>query len=88
MVGGITPECTDTAAALYEAILEAPIHRVSSPAVAEFGKILENTYRNVNIGLVNELAILSNKMGINFWKLLNQPNLSPMVYRRFIQGQD
>ena len=46
VVGGITPECTDVAAAMYEAILEAPIHRVSSPAVAEMEKILENTYRN------------------------------------------
>ena len=58
VVGGITPKCTEIAATLYESILEAPIYRVSSPAIAEMEKILENTYRNVNIGLVNELAIL------------------------------
>ena len=58
VVGGCTPECTDIAATLYEAVLEAPVHRVSCPAVAEMEKILENTYRNVNIGLVNELAML------------------------------
>ncbi|MBQ8150590.1 MAG: nucleotide sugar dehydrogenase, partial [Clostridia bacterium] len=57
VVGGITPECTDIAATLYEAVLEAPVHRVSSPAVAEMEKILENTSRTVNIGLINELAM-------------------------------
>src|SRR5574344_1424338 len=70
VVGGITPECTDIAAALYEAILEAPIHRVSSPAIAEMEKILENTYRNVNIGLVNELAMLCDKMNIAVWEVI------------------
>ena len=69
VVGGCTPECTDIAATLYEAVLEAPVHRVSSPAVAEMEKILENTYRNVNIGLVNELAILCNRMGIDIWEV-------------------
>ena len=63
VVGGVTEECTEVAAALYESILEAPVHKVSSPAIAEMEKILENTYRNVNIGLVNELAILCDKMG-------------------------
>jgi len=57
VVGGVTKKCTELAALLYESILQAPIHKVSSPAVAEMEKILENTYRNVNIGLVNELAI-------------------------------
>ena len=63
VVGGVTAECTEVAAALYESILEAPVHKVSSPAIAEMEKILENTYRNVNIGLINELAILCDKMG-------------------------
>lgn len=66
VVGGITSQCTDIAAILYENILEAPVHKVSSPSIAEMEKILENTYRNVNIGLVNELSILCNKMNINF----------------------
>ncbi|WP_303863979.1 nucleotide sugar dehydrogenase [Alkalibaculum bacchi] len=86
VVGGITPKCTDVAAALYEAILEAPIHRVSSPAVAEMEKILENTYRNVNIGLVNELAILSNKMGINFWEVVDAAKSKPYGFQAFYPG--
>lgn len=86
VVGGITPKCTDVAAAMYEAILEAPIHRVSSPAVAEMEKILENTYRNVNIGLVNELAILSNKMGINFWEVVDAAKSKPYGFQAFYPG--
>ncbi|RBP69093.1 UDP-N-acetyl-D-glucosamine dehydrogenase [Alkalibaculum bacchi] len=86
VVGGITPKCTDVAAALYEAILEAPIHRVSSPAIAEMEKILENTYRNVNIGLVNELAILCNKMGINFWEVVDAAKSKPYGFQAFYPG--
>lgn len=86
VVGGITPECTDVAAAMYEAILEAPIHKVSSPAVAEMEKILENTYRNVNIGLVNELSILSNKMGINFWEVVDAAKSKPYGFQAFYPG--
>jgi UDP-N-acetyl-D-glucosamine dehydrogenase len=86
VVGGITSECTDVAAILYESILEAPILRVSSPAVAEMEKILENTYRNVNIGLVNELAILSNKMGINFWEVVDAAKSKPYGFQAFYPG--
>lgn len=86
VVGGVTPECTDVAATMYEAILEAPIHRVSSPAVAEMEKILENTYRNVNIGLVNELAILCNKMGINFWEVVDAAKSKPYGFQAFYPG--
>jgi len=86
VVGGVTPECTDVAAALYESILEAPIQRVSSPAIAEFEKILENTYRNVNIGLVNELAMLSNKMGINFWEVVDAAKSKPYGFHAFYPG--
>lgn len=86
VVGGVTPECTDVAAALYEAILEAPIHKVSSPAIAEMEKILENTYRNVNIGLVNELAMLCNKMGINFWEVVDAAKSKPYGFQAFYPG--
>lgn len=86
VVGGITPKCTEVAAALYEAILEAPIHRVSSPAIAEMEKILENTYRNVNIGLVNELAMLCNKMGINFWEVVDAAKTKPYGFQAFYPG--
>lgn len=86
VVGGITAECTDIAATLYESVLEAPIHRVSSPAIAEMEKILENTYRNVNIGLVNELAILCNKMGINFWEVIDAAKSKPYGFQAFYPG--
>lgn len=86
VVGGITSQCTDIAATLYESILEAPIHRVSSPAIAEMEKILENTYRNVNIGLVNELSMLCNKMGINFWEVIDAAKSKPYGFQAFYPG--
>jgi UDP-N-acetyl-D-glucosamine dehydrogenase len=86
VVGGVTKQCTDIAALLYESILEAPIHKVSSPAIAEMEKILENTYRNVNIGLVNELAILSNKIGINFWEVVDAAKTKPYGFQAFYPG--
>ncbi len=86
VVGGITPECTDIAATMYECILEAPVHRVSSPAIAEMEKILENTYRNINIGLVNELAMLSNKMGINIWEVIDAAKTKPYGFQAFYPG--
>lgn len=86
VVGGITPQCTEIAAILYESILNAPIHKVSSPAIAEMEKILENTYRNVNIGLVNELAILCHKMGINFWEVIDAAKSKPYGFQAFYPG--
>jgi UDP-N-acetyl-D-glucosamine dehydrogenase len=86
VVGGITLKCTDVAATLYESILEAPIHRVSSPAIAEMEKILENIYRNINIGLVNELAILCNKMGINIWEVIDAAKSKPYGFQAFYPG--
>lgn len=86
VVGGVTIKCTDVAAKLYESILEAPVFKVSSPAIAEMEKILENTYRNVNIGLVNELAILSEKMGINFWEVIEAAKSKPYGFQAFYPG--
>lgn len=86
VVGGITPACTDIAATLYESVLQAPIHRVSSAEVAEMEKILENTYRNINIGLVNELAILSHTMGINFWEVIEAAKTKPYGFQAFYPG--
>ncbi len=86
VVGGVTPACTEVAAVLYESILAAPIHRVSSPAIAEMEKILENTYRNVNIGLVNELAMLCNKMGINIWEVIDAAKSKPYGFQAFYPG--
>lgn len=86
VVGGCTPECTDVAATMYEAVLEAPVFRVSSPAVAEMEKILENTYRNINIGLVNELAILCNRMGISIWEVIDAAKSKPYGFQAFYPG--
>lgn len=86
VVGGVTAKCTEMAATLYEQILEAPIHRVSSPAVAEMEKILENTYRNVNIGLINELAILAHKMNINIWEVIDAAKTKPFGFQAFYPG--
>lgn len=86
VVGGCTPECTEIAAAMYEMILEAPVHRVSTPAVAEMEKILENTYRNVNIGLVNELAMLCDKMRISIWEVIDAAKTKPYGFQAFYPG--
>lgn len=86
VVGGITKQCTDIAAIMYENILEAPVHKVSSPAIAEMEKILENTYRNINIGLVNELAILCNKMNINIWEVIDAAKSKPYGFQAFYPG--
>ena len=86
VVGGCTPACTDIAATMYEAVLEAPVFRVSSPAVAEMEKILENTYRNINIGLVNELAILCNRMGISIWEVIDAAKSKPYGFQAFYPG--
>jgi UDP-N-acetyl-D-glucosamine dehydrogenase len=86
VVGGVTKNCTEMAALLYESILQAPIHRVSSPAVAEMEKILENTYRNVNIGLINELAILANKMNIDIWEVIDAAKSKPYGFQAFYPG--
>jgi UDP-N-acetyl-D-glucosamine dehydrogenase len=86
VTGGITPQCTEVAAAMYESILQAPIYRVSSPAVAEMEKILENTYRNINIGLVNELAMLCHKMGISIWEVIDAAKSKPYGFQAFYPG--
>ena len=86
VVGGCTPECTDIAATMYECVLEAPIYRVSSPAIAEMEKILENTYRNINIGLINELARLCHKMRISIWEVIDAAKSKPYGFQAFYPG--
>ncbi|MBQ7736590.1 MAG: nucleotide sugar dehydrogenase [Oscillospiraceae bacterium] len=86
VVGGCTPECTEVAAAMYETVLEAPVYKVSSPAIAEMEKILENTYRNVNIGLINELAILCDRMGIDIWEVVDAAKSKPYGFQAFYPG--
>jgi len=86
VVGGVTPACTEVAAILYENILEAGVFRASSPAVAEMEKILENTYRNINIGLINELAILCDKMNIDIWEVIEAAKTKPYGFQAFYPG--
>lgn len=86
VVGGINKESTDIAAAMYEAVLEAPVFKVSSPAVAEMEKILENTYRNINIGLVNEIGRLCNEMGISVWEVIDAAKSKPYGFQAFYPG--
>lgn len=86
VVGGCTYECTDIAATMYEAVLDAPVYRVSSPAIAEMEKILENTYRNINIGLVNELSRLCHEMGISVWEVIDAAKSKPYGFHPFYPG--
>lgn len=86
VVGGCTAECTEVAAALYSTVLEGEIHSVSSPAVAEMEKILENTFRHINIGLANEMAVLCKKMGIDIWEVIDAAKTKPYGFMAFYPG--
>lgn len=86
VVGAIGEDATEVISAMYRAVLEGDVHEVSSPAVAEMEKILENTYRNINIGLVNELAILCNKMGISLWEVIDAAKTKPYGFQAFYPG--
>jgi UDP-N-acetyl-D-glucosamine dehydrogenase len=86
VVGGVTPRCTEIAAALYSRVLEGEIHQVSSPKVAEMEKILENTFRNINIALANEMAILCHKMGIDVWEVIEAAKTKPYGFMPFYPG--
>lgn len=86
VVGGVGKDATEVIAAMYRAVLEGDVKEVSSPAVAEMEKILENTYRNINIGLVNELARLCNKMGISIWEVVDAAKTKPYGFQAFYPG--
>ncbi len=86
VVGGIGKDATEVMAAMYRAVLDGEVSEVSSPAVAEMEKILENTYRNVNIGLINELAILSDRMGISIWEVIDAARTKPYGFQAFYPG--
>lgn len=86
VVGAIGKDAVEVIAAMYRAVLDGDVKEVSSPAVAEMEKILENTYRNINIGLINELAILCNKMGINIWEVIDAAKTKPYGFQAFYPG--
>ena len=86
VVGAVGTDAAEVIAMVYRAILDGDVTTVSSPAVAEMEKILENTYRNVNIGLINELAILCNKMGIDIWEVIDAARTKPYGFQAFYPG--
>lgn len=86
VVGGITPSCTEIASLLYKSVLEGDVHQVSSPAVAEMEKILENTFRHINIALANEMAVLCNRMGIDVWEVIDAAATKPYGFMAFYPG--
>ena len=86
VVGAIGDDALEVIAAMYRAVLDSDVHTVSSPAIAEMEKILENTYRNINIGLVNELAMLCHKMKINLWEVIDAAKTKPYGFQAFYPG--
>jgi len=86
VVGAIGKDATEVIATMYRAVLEGDVYEVSSPAIAEMEKILENTYRNINIGLVNELTMLCNKLGISMWEVVDAAKTKPYGFQAFYPG--
>lgn len=86
VVGAIGEDAAEVISAMYRAVLDGEVFTVSSPAVAEMEKILENTYRNINIGLVNELSRLCNKMGISVWEVIDAAKTKPYGFQAFYPG--
>jgi len=85
VVGGITPACTEVAAALYGACLDTVVP-VSSSETAELIKLLENTFRAVNIAMVNEMAVICDKLGVNVWEVVEAAATKPFGYMKFLPG--
>ncbi len=86
VVGAIGEDAAEVISAMYRAVLEGDVFTVSSPAVAEMEKILENTYRNINIGLVNELGRLCHEMGISIWEVIDAAKTKPYGFQAFYPG--
>jgi UDP-N-acetyl-D-glucosamine dehydrogenase len=85
VVGGVTPGCTELAAALYAGVTSQVVP-VSSPRVAELTKLFENIFRSVNIALVNELALLCDRMGLNVWEVVDAAATKPFGFMKFTPG--
>ena len=85
VMGGLTPECANTAAAVYQGAVDT-IVQVSSPEAAELAKLLENIFRTVNIALVNELAMLCDRMGLDVWEVVDAAATKPFGFMRFEPG--
>lgn len=85
VVGGITPACLEVATALYESCIERVVP-VSSPEAAELVKLLENTFRSVNIALVNEMAIICDRLGVDVFEVIDAASTKPFGFMRFTPG--
>ncbi len=85
VVGGLTPACTEAAVAVYRQVCDT-IVPVSTPEVAELSKLLENIFRSVNIALVNEMAMLADRMGIDIWEVVDAAATKPYGFMRFEPG--
>jgi len=85
VVGGVTPRCSEAAAALYGQVMDTVVP-VSSARVAETVKLLENTFRSVNIALVNEIALMCNSMDINVWEVIDAASTKPFGFMPFYPG--
>lgn len=85
VIGGITPACLETTMALYQPAIDTLVP-VSSPEAAELVKILENTFRSVNIGLVNEMAIVCDKLGVDVWEVIEAAATKPFGFMKFTPG--
>ncbi len=85
VVGGVTPDCTEVVVALYGTAVETVVP-VSNPTTAEMVKLLENTFRAVNIGLVNELALMCDKLGVDAWEVINAAKTKPFGFMPFYPG--
>lgn len=85
VIGGITDDCTEVAMALYGTFV-GEVVRVSSPTTAEMVKLLENTFRAVNIGLVNEVALMCDRLGIDVWEVINAAKTKPFGFMPFYPG--
>jgi len=85
VVGGVTAACTRVTMALYQPAIETLV-AVSSPEAAELVKLLENTFRSVNIGLVNEMAIVCDKLGVDVWEVIDAANTKPFGFMKFTPG--
>ena len=86
VVGGITPACTELATALYASCIDTIGAASSSPEAAELVKLLENTFRSVNIGLVNEMAIVCDKLGVDVWEVIDAAATKPFGFMKFTPG--
>jgi UDP-N-acetyl-D-glucosamine dehydrogenase len=85
VMGGITPKCTEVCSTWYEQALESVV-RVSSAEVAEMAKLLENTFRMVNIGMVNEMAIMCDRLGLDVWEVIEAAATKPFGFMKFTPG--